>query len=273
MPVLRRGFVPMRLKIVARRYIATLSRLRGDGAVPPRSLQRISGATTEQAYDVGGKRFVRDFVELGGLQPEHDVLDVGCGAGRMAVALTPYLTTGSYVGIDVVAESIRWCERNIAAHHPNFRFEVADVRNDVYNPRGSMTPDSYRFPFSDAAFDMTIACSLYTHLLRPQVANYVRESARVLRPGGTFFGTFFVIDDEVHARQAAGAGRLAMTVIDDGVYAAHPEEPEAAIGYDASWLMQVIDDAGLQPGPIRRGNWSGVEGATSLQDVVIARKT
>lgn len=39
-----------------------------------------------------------------GLEPHHCLLDVGCGSGRLAKALVPYLTAGRFLGTDVVQE-------------------------------------------------------------------------------------------------------------------------------------------------------------------------
>src|SRR5262245_30990788 len=46
-----------------------------------------------------GRRFLELFVSLGGLKPEHRVLDIGCGIGRMALPLTDFLgSVGEYWG-------------------------------------------------------------------------------------------------------------------------------------------------------------------------------
>ena len=42
-----------------------------------------------------------------GLKPEHTLVDVGCGSGRLAYQMKDYLK-GTYVGIDVVPELLRY---------------------------------------------------------------------------------------------------------------------------------------------------------------------
>ena len=55
-----------------------------DGLVPPRYLNYAdSGGFTKV-----GKEFLAYYKEKCGLQPQHRVLDMGCGIGRMAVPLT-----------------------------------------------------------------------------------------------------------------------------------------------------------------------------------------
>lgn len=95
-----------------------------------------------------GREFVGHYKAFAGLKPHHDVLEVGSGMGRMAVALTEYLAPNArYEGLDIVPEGITWCASRITPRHPNFRFRLADVRNDLYRKRGGMEPERYEFPY------------------------------------------------------------------------------------------------------------------------------
>jgi SAM-dependent methyltransferase len=159
-----------------------VDRLRGrrDPSVPPRWLQAVIGGGDYKAI---GDAFRSYFIELGGLRPEDDVLDIGCGSGRMAYALTGWLT-GTYSGFDVVPAAIEWSRREITTRDPRFRFELADIRSTRYNPRGAYDPAAYRFPYADGSFDFVIAPSVFTHLRRPAAESHLAELARVLRAGG-----------------------------------------------------------------------------------------
>lgn len=42
-----------------------------------------------------------EFLQARGLKPEHRVLDLGCGSGRLARKLVPWLNDGRYLGLDV----------------------------------------------------------------------------------------------------------------------------------------------------------------------------
>ncbi len=102
---------------------------RSDGLTPPRRLI-FPGARNFRNI---GEEFLGHFIVLGELKPNERVLDIGCGAGRMAVPLTKYLSSeGSYVGIDVVSGGITWCTKNIAKKYPNFRFYLASIHNKRY---------------------------------------------------------------------------------------------------------------------------------------------
>src|SRR5439155_26776504 len=132
-----------------------------------------------------GDRWVQTFIRLVGLQPHERVLDLGCGIGRMAVALTRYLDhRGSYEGLDIVEAGIKWCTKHVTPRFPSFRFQLADVFNSHYNPKGKFKPSEYRLPYQADDFDFVFLTSVFTHMFAPEVENYLSEVHRVLRPGG-----------------------------------------------------------------------------------------
>src|SRR3954451_7498397 len=118
---------------------------RHDPLVPPRRMQFVG----EGDFVATGDEFLGHLVDLAALEPGDDVLDVGCGIGRMARPLADYLTTGRYSGFDVNEAAIRWCRE----HYPvSFRFDVADLRNARYHPSGRQSAREYRFPYGDSTF-------------------------------------------------------------------------------------------------------------------------
>ncbi len=250
---------------------------RRDPLMPPRRLQYVGRTVDFRAVGVGWRdRLDRDH----GLRPDSDVLDIGCGVGRIAVALIPRLTDGSYEGFDVVPEFIRWCSREITSRHPNFRFQVADVRNRQYNRNGGRPPTEYEFPVPDARFDLALATSVFTHIEPDGVRRYLSEAYRALRPGGSFLCTFFLVDAEVE--ELLGRGRSAFRLdhrrrdAEGTEYlAADDRVPEFCIGIEERRLLALADAVGFEPDPvIVRGWWSGrtvAEGAP-YQDLLTLRK-
>jgi SAM-dependent methyltransferase len=221
-----------------------------------------------------GREFVGHYKTLGGLKPEHSVLEVGCGMGRMAVALTEYLSQDArYEGLDIVPDGIRWCASRITPRHPKFRFTLADVRNDLYRKRSGQEPERYRFPYPDASFDFVTLGSVFTHMGPAAIRNYLSEIGRVLKPGGTCLITWYVLDEASLRLIAENRSRLAFRHHEGPLWSVDPKHPEHDTAFEYAWIMDAYRDAGLTPEPvIHFGYWSGRSEWLSAQDIVVAHK-
>jgi SAM-dependent methyltransferase len=223
-----------------------------------------------------GYEFLRYFVEFGRLRPHEAVLDIGCGIGRMAIPLTQFLRGGRYDGIDVVPRSIEWCQRHITPRWPNFRFQLADVHNEFYNPRGRHRAAEYAFPFPDSSFDFVLLTSVFTHLLDRDTEHYVREIGRLLRPRGRVLCTWFLLNDESRRLMALhpAAPQIVHPVSgSDRCLTQRPESPEAMIGHDERQVRSMFQAAGLQiEEPVHYGAWCARADYTSYQDIVVATR-
>ena len=205
-----------------------------------------------------GVEFLNWFVNAGGLRPDERVLDIGCGIGRMALPLTQYLDGGSYEGIDVVAEGIAWCQDNIAARYPNFRFQRLDLAHPIYNPGGALAASGVRLPFADGAFDFVFLTSVLTHLAPEEIRAYAREIRRVLAPGGRCLVTAFMLNGPAREGLAAGRGVLPFEAEEGPVAFAFRDQPMAAVAYDEDFLLAMFLGAGLRRRrPAVYGRWSG----------------
>lgn len=221
-----------------------------------------------------GKLFLGYFVELCSLARDAKVLDVGCGMGRMALPLTQYLSPkGQYTGFDIVPEGIAWCRRKISPRFPNFRFELVDIRNPMYNPAGTYAPTEFRFPYEDNAFDFVVLTSVFTHMVPQDLEHYVSEIVRVLKPHGQCLITFFLLNEESTALIAAGASSLPFCHAMQGCLTVKPECPEYAIAYDEPWIRSQYRKYRLTiQEPIYYGAWPGRGQHYSYQDIIVATK-
>ena len=123
------------------------------------------------------------------VQEDGRVLDLGCGTGRLAIALSDFPIT--YVGLYVASSCIEFCQRSFAPW-TNFSFVHHDVRNNCYNPNGLIEPSTATLPFPSKEFDSVAAISVFTHIGSAQARDrHLKEIHRVLRPGGHFFCTWF----------------------------------------------------------------------------------
>jgi SAM-dependent methyltransferase len=248
---------------------ADLCLQRRKDLVPPRWLNPIGDGDFEST----GAEFLDYFIRLGGLEPSHNVLDVGCGIGRMALPLTKYLTTGTYEGFDILPSGIQWCKKSITPRYPNFRFTLADIRNGEYNAHGLVPASEYRFPYGDAHFDLAFLTSVFTHMRPPDVSHYLAELSRVLAPGGKCLATFFVLNHE--SRQLINAGRSSLDLSHalPGCWTATSQVPEAAIGYEERELERLAVGNNLRLQSISYGKWCGRAEYMSYQDVAVFAKT
>ena len=92
---------------------------------------------------------------------EEAILDAGCGTGAILKLLG---NPGKNVGVDLASEGISFCHKR-----------------GLHNVRQG---DICALPFADASFGAVICASVLCHQWVQDVAGTVRETHRVLRPGG-----------------------------------------------------------------------------------------
>lgn len=242
-----------------------------------------SGSDLDTFQNIGAHFF--EHFKRAGLKPQHRVLDVGCGIGRMALPVTKYLTTGSYEGIDIVKTGVDWCRENITPRHPNFRFQLADIWNDFYHPEGHHRARAYRFPFASRSFDFAWLTSVFTHMLPRDLENYLSEVARVLKPGGRCLITFFLHSPAVAANIRSGTCAFKLPYRVGKPYVAIGSDPEygdcitetetereRVVAYDERWVFDQFKLRGLSVDAPIYGSWSGRSGP-SFQDLLTATRT
>ena len=122
-----------------------------------RTAQRVAARQDSRAAWLANE--VRDFVEPRG---DERALDVGTGAGALALALAPFVR--EVVGVDPVPELLELAR---ARALPNTEF---------------VEGDGAALPFPDGAFDLAGTLRTLHHVARPE--RVVAELARVTTPGG-----------------------------------------------------------------------------------------
>lgn len=219
---------------------------------------------------VNGLLFKAHFIALAGLRPDERVLDIGSGLGRMAIPLTDYLTRpDAYEGFDVVQEAVSLCTHRITSRYPGFRFTWVPLHNDLYTADGARASE-FTFPYLDADFDFAWATSVFTHMDRNEVARYLAETRRVMRPGGRFLATFFLMDSQAEA--SSQGGPYAFKVQRDGVWYMDAEVLSANVAFSPEDVEAMAKAAGWSSVEVHFGRWSG-RGAPTLdfQDLVLLR--
>jgi ubiquinone/menaquinone biosynthesis C-methylase UbiE len=131
----------------------------------------------------------------------------------------------------------------------------------------------YRFPFEPSAFDYVFLTSVFTHMLPADVEHYLREIARVLKPGGHALITYFLLNDESRRLQEAGKSQKRFAPYLRECQTEDPDQPTAAVAYDEAYIKQSHTAVGLRISePIYYGSWSGRDACTSYQDLTLSIK-
>ena len=151
-----------RIRRTFHRGLNVVDRLRPSrrGALlPPAHLRIHYYRTADPAAFARARASARIEVLSHGLAPHHRVLDVGSGIGNLALGLNDFLTA-TYDGLEIHPEAVAWCQRAITPRYPAFRFHRADVASRAYNPAGTTSAASYRFPFENGSFDFAMLAPL-----------------------------------------------------------------------------------------------------------------
>jgi len=178
------------------------------------------------------------------------VFDFGCGCGRVARQLIQQREQPErYLGIDLHAGMVRWCQIQLTPHAPQFAFMHHDVFDDSFNP-GNGKQAIASFPANDRDFTLVNAISVFTHLTEDQVPHYLNEAARILADDGVLHASFLLLDKQSFPFMQPHTNALYVSW----------EHPSAAVVFDRNWIVESARAAGLTvvsaiPPPIRGYQW------------------
>jgi len=120
------------------------------------------------------------FLTSHGLRPEHTFLDVGCGCLRAGRHLIDYLEPNNYYGVDA----------NRSLVQAGYDVELTDMQRRRVPASHLRANERFDGDFG-VKFDFAIAQSVFSHVTLNQIRLCLFRMAKVMRPGGTFFATFF----------------------------------------------------------------------------------
>lgn len=122
--------------------------------------------------------------QMGEHRPEH-ILDLGCGPGRALKAFARAFPRTSLTGVDLSPFLLERAENRLAGYEDQVRLVHADATH---------------LPIDDATVDAAFAAHLLGHLPIEKAFDVLRETGRVLRPGGVLY----VVDHSWHPVSAPG---------------------------------------------------------------------
>jgi ubiquinone/menaquinone biosynthesis C-methylase UbiE len=129
---------------------------------------------------LGGEATRKQLLEQAKLQPGHNVLDVGCGTGTLAILARQLHPDVAVTGLDPDPKALTRAKSKAARAGVSIQFD-----------QGFGDP----LPYPAVTFDRVFSSLMYHHLPSEQKESLLREVHRVLKPGGEFH----MCDFETHA--------------------------------------------------------------------------
>lgn len=202
-----------------------------------------------------------------------DLLDIGCGYGRLAYGLRRAGFKGSYRGFDILSQQIGWLNRHFAGPDDGARynFDFHNVHNARYNPSGLPFED-VAVPYAEASFDCVTSFSVFTHMFEDDIRQYLRRIHPLVRADGIWIATFFSLPDDFSlARQHPGVRYRLTEQVSDHCYLHNAAEPLHVIAYKETFLRQLFDEEGWEVAALQRGSWLRDPGDDEFQDWFVLR--
>jgi SAM-dependent methyltransferase len=215
---------------------------------PPARLRvGVIDSSDAEAFLSGGAEaatLIRELAADAGHELTGQVLDFGCGCGRVA---RHWAGMGLDLhGCDYNPALVRWCRENLP---------FMDARVNTLEP-----PSPYR----DRDFDLVYAISILTHLTERVAHAWMREWRRILKPGGVLL---FTTHGDAFKHQLGKRARVLYDAGEMVVKGARVEGMNACVTnhpyrFVTERLLDGYELAGFRPAP----------SPTFPQDVYVARR-
>ena len=238
------------------------------------------GGSRDNFLSVGCDIF-RELVRSTQLNPNSKVLDIGSGLGRVAYPLAYYLENGHYVGLEVIKDSVDFCQKNIlplTAPNSHFEFIHTDIHNTFYNPSAKSNLTHYNFP-DLGEFDVVFMSSVCTHLINEDLQHYFKLIQKWTRSGGDFMATWFLIDSLAKEQllNSINSTTLPFDLSGEGpdYFLKGQNKSTGAVAYDMDYVLALYKSHSFDTiSNMYLGPWSGIKrNVGAFQDLIVARKS
>lgn len=170
-----------------------------------------------------------------------DVVELGCGCGRVARSLKDDWFEGTYLGVDIDSEMLEYCRRNFP--EGRFQFIRSPHRSATYSSGSSYDARETTSELMIAepqSKDFVYSISLYSHLLEIEVTDYMQETYRMLRAEGIMYMTFFCIEHVELGRRWTFRHQRGNAFVESAQY------PEAAVAYHEDFMVELAKNCGFR---------------------------
>lgn len=130
----------------------------------------VSGYTSEAEYERTALENVENFKATVGLDADDEILEIGCGVGRVGGALAPLCKR--WIGADVSSNMLQHARERLRAFD---NVELVELSGwDLA-------------PIESESLDLVYSTVVFMHLDEWERYRYIAEAFRVLRPGGRLY--------------------------------------------------------------------------------------
>jgi len=149
-------------------------------------------------YTPGGKKentfysgvaLAKMLQQIGAIQQNDTILDVGSGNGRLAMGLYQ-LNYQYYIGLEIIPQCVEFCRKTFR-DAPGYQFLNTHNENRHYH-KGLKTAEDVSYPVISSTIDSVIAMSFFSHTGTLNVARrHIAQIKFACKPYGRFYSTWF----------------------------------------------------------------------------------
>lgn len=209
-------------------------------------------------------------IQYGNLKSAKNIVDLGCGTGRILFHLKDHIKPSQYVGVDCNKQYLRTLQE---VHGEEYRTIHINANNPAFNPDGDIEPRDFRLPLDDNSHKLIIGFALFNHLSLAWVSAYLNEINRILTSDGLFLSTWFLLS-HFYAREKHNLhNTYQFNYIKQQEYHIDSEHSYRNVAFSEGDIRNTITNSDLRiVEPIRYGQWVNGPSAVTGHDFIIMRK-
>jgi cyclopropane fatty-acyl-phospholipid synthase-like methyltransferase len=148
----------------------------------------------EESYDAHGKT-VFDLLIEEGLEPSHNLLDIGCGSVRLGKHLIPFLDCKKYHGLE---PDKKWLTKGLENEVPK---DILDLKKPTFSHVSDFSLTDFdefsRWPRAQTNFDFAVACQVFIHCGVEQLKQCLANVSPRMNPNARFYISVYISEETV----------------------------------------------------------------------------
>ena len=208
--------------------------------------------------------------QFGNLRPGKQILDLGCGTGRILFELKNHIVPSQYVGIDCNDAYLDILKKT---HGEQFRTIHIDAENPAFNPTGGIKSNEFSIPLPDGSQTLILCFALFNHQPFDWINVYLKEMDRLLANDGIVLSTWFLLSRYYAKEKPNLQHAYQFNHVKNLEYHIDAACSYKNLAYAESDIRAAITQQNLRiVEPIKYGQWVNGPAAVTGHDFIIMRK-